>query len=134
MAASLHLLSFNYSRFTNSPASARVAALKSRPFTVRSMSDTASTKVVPAVIVGGGRVGRALQELGGGSDLLVRRGEPVPVDFEGPILVCTRNDDLEAVLEATPRSRWTGTALALCIVQILCSCLVLSLWNLIKLC
>lgn len=67
----------------------------------------AATKVVPAVIVGGGRVGRALQEMGSGGDVLVRRGEPVPADFEGPILVCTRNDDLEAVLDATPSSRWT---------------------------
>ncbi|XP_071723456.1 uncharacterized protein [Rutidosis leptorrhynchoides] len=69
-------------------------------------SATTTTKVAPAVIVGGGRVGRALQDMGNGGDLLVKRGEPVPVDFEGPILVCTRNDDLDAVLEATPRSRW----------------------------
>lgn len=67
---------------------------------------SAATKVVPAVIVGGGRVGRALQDMGSGGDVLVRRGEPVPSDFEGPILVCTRNDDLEAVLDATPSSRW----------------------------
>ena len=48
---------------------------------------TASTaaKVAPAVIVGGGRVGRALQEMGSGQDLLVKRGDPVPLDFEGPI-------------------------------------------------
>ncbi|KAL5825375.1 hypothetical protein ACOSQ3_021438 [Xanthoceras sorbifolium] len=65
-----------------------------------------TTKVAPAVIVGGGRVGRALQEMGNGQDLLVKRGEAVPVDFEGPILVCTRNDDLDAVLNATPPSRW----------------------------
>ncbi|KAK4761068.1 hypothetical protein SAY87_005961 [Trapa incisa] len=65
------------------------------------------TKVVPAVIVGGGRVGRALQDMGSGGDVLVKRGDPVPEDFEGPILVCTRNDDLESVLEATPRSRWS---------------------------
>lgn len=65
-------------------------------------------KVAPAVIVGGGRVGRALQEMGSGGDLLVKRGEAVPVDFEGPILVCTRNDDLDAVLDATPQSRWKG--------------------------
>lgn len=45
--------------------------------------------------------------MGSGGDVLVRRGEPVPADFEGPILVCTRNDDLEAVLDATPSSRWT---------------------------
>ncbi|XP_004303221.1 PREDICTED: uncharacterized protein LOC101295056 [Fragaria vesca subsp. vesca] len=64
------------------------------------------TKVVPAVIVGGGRVGKALNDMGSGDDLLVKRGEPVPLDFEGPIMVCTRNDDLEAVLQSTPRPRW----------------------------
>lgn len=68
-------------------------------------ASAAAVKVVPAVIVGGGRVGRALQDMGGGDDVLVRRGDAVPRDFGGPILVCTRNDDLEAVLEATPESR-----------------------------
>ena len=68
----------------------------------------APTKVVPAVIVGGGRVGRALQEMGCGNDVVVQRGKSVPHDFEGPILVCTRNDDLDHVLAATPRSRWSG--------------------------
>ncbi|OMO73905.1 hypothetical protein COLO4_26789 [Corchorus olitorius] len=67
---------------------------------------TTAAEVVPAVIVGGGRVGKALQDMGKGDDLLVKRGEAVPLDFEGPILVCTRNDDLEAVLESTPKSRW----------------------------
>ncbi|KAI4382009.1 hypothetical protein MLD38_008024 [Melastoma candidum] len=42
----------------------------------------------------------------GRRDVLVKRGEPVPSDIEGPILVCTGNDDLEAVLDATPTSRW----------------------------
>ncbi|KAE9453669.1 hypothetical protein C3L33_14416, partial [Rhododendron williamsianum] len=54
-----------------------------------------------------GRVGRALQEMGNGDDVLVRRGESVPLDFAGPILVCTRNDDLEAVLQSTLQSRWS---------------------------
>ncbi|KAJ6804103.1 hypothetical protein M6B38_186550 [Iris pallida] len=76
----------------------------SRTIRVRAM---ATESVVPAVIVGGGRVGRALQAMGGGRDLLVGRGQPVPADFDGPVFVCTRNDDLEAVLEATPASRWT---------------------------
>ncbi|KAE9584494.1 hypothetical protein Lal_00021705 [Lupinus albus] len=67
---------------------------------------TTTRTVVPAVIVGGGRVGRALEGMGRGDDLLVRRGEKVPLDFEGPILVCTRNDDLEHVLQSTPLSRW----------------------------
>ncbi|PKA52868.1 hypothetical protein AXF42_Ash001849 [Apostasia shenzhenica] len=65
-----------------------------------------TTAVAPAVIVGGGRVGRALLGMGDGHDVLVGRGQPIPVEFEGPIFVCTRNDDLDAVLQATPPSRW----------------------------
>lgn len=85
------------------------------------MASSASTakKVAPAVIVGDGRVGRALQEMGSGDDLLVKRGEPVPVDFEGPIFVCTRNDDLDAVLEATPQSRWKGLNFTLSFMTLL---------------
>ena len=71
------------------------------------------TKVVPAVIVGGGRVGKALNDMGSGDDLLVKRGEPVPLDFEGPIMVCTRNDDLEAVLQSTPQPRWNGMTISI---------------------
>lgn len=74
------------------------------------MASTA-TKIVPAIIVGGGRVGKALQDMGNGDDVLIKRGESVPLDFPGPILVCTRNDDLEVVLEATPKSRWSGMIL-----------------------
>lgn len=73
-----------------------------------SATTTSATKVIPSIIVGGGRVGQALQQMGGGQDLLVKRGQLVPVDFPGPILVCTRNDDLDAVLQSTPQSRWSG--------------------------
>ncbi|OMO55219.1 hypothetical protein CCACVL1_27352 [Corchorus capsularis] len=69
---------------------------------------TTAAEVVPAVIVGGVRVGKALQDMGKGDDLLVKRGEAMPLDFEGPILVCTRNDDLEDVLESTPKSHWNA--------------------------
>lgn len=68
-----------------------------------------TTRVAPAVIVGGGRVGKALQGMGDGQDILLRRGDSVPIDFQGPILVCTRNDDLDSVLNSTPLSRWNGT-------------------------
>ncbi|KAH9614028.1 hypothetical protein KSS87_022100 [Heliosperma pusillum] len=71
-----------------------------------SMAANPTTKVVPAIIVGGGRVGRALQDMGNGDDLLIKRGEAVPLDFVGPILVCTRNDDLDSVLQLTPQPRW----------------------------
>ncbi|KAK1422421.1 hypothetical protein QVD17_25526 [Tagetes erecta] len=74
---------------------------------ITSMVATTSTKVTPSIIVGGGRIGKALQEMGDGDDFLVKRGESVPMDFPGPILVCTRNDDLDAVLRSTPQSRWT---------------------------
>ncbi|KAL8171643.1 hypothetical protein V2J09_023447 [Rumex salicifolius] len=80
----------------------------SSSITAMAGATTARVSVAPAIIVGGGRVGRALQDMGNGEDLLVKRGDPVPLDFSGPILVCTRNDDLEAVLQATPQSRWSG--------------------------
>ncbi|KAG0463133.1 hypothetical protein HPP92_021609 [Vanilla planifolia] len=69
-------------------------------------SMAAATSLTPAVIVGGGRVGRALLSMGESGDVLVGRGETVPAEFAGPIFVCTRNDDLDAVLESTPLSRW----------------------------
>ncbi len=49
------------------------------------------------VIVGSGRVGRVLARDGG---VLVGRGEPIPSG--APIVVCTRNDDVEGVIAATP--------------------------------
>lgn len=58
----------------------------------------------PFVIVGGGRVGQALADMGAGQDVLVRRGEAVSGP-PGPIVVCTRNDDLQAVVDATPAER-----------------------------
>lgn len=48
-------------------------------------------------------MGEALANLGD-NDVIVRRGERVPKG-EGPIVVCTRNDDLRAVLLATPEER-----------------------------
>jgi hypothetical protein len=73
-----------------------------------------ATAVQPAVVVGGGRVGQALLGMGSlGGDVLVGRGEKVPDGAPaGPILVCTRNDDLDGVLEATPKSRWRGMMIA----------------------
>jgi ketopantoate reductase len=53
-------------------------------------------------IVGAGRVGTALAQLGAGP--VVRRGEPLP-EGTGPIYVCTRNDDLEGVIASTPEDR-----------------------------
>lgn len=63
-----------------------------------------SNTVVPATIVGGGRVGQALSDMGGGLDTVVRRGESVETT-DGPIYVCTRNDVLGDVVAGTPEGR-----------------------------
>eukprot|EP00271_Cylindrocystis_brebissonii_P012914 TRINITY_DN32421_c0_g1_i1.p1 TRINITY_DN32421_c0_g1~~TRINITY_DN32421_c0_g1_i1.p1 ORF type:complete len:421 (-),score=40.22 TRINITY_DN32421_c0_g1_i1:564-1826(-) len=62
-------------------------------------------ELVPGVIIGAGRVGSALAKLGGGKDIVVRRGESVPADSTGPIFVCTRNDALDGIVESTPEHR-----------------------------
>ncbi len=74
------------------------------------------------VIVGAGRVGQALEKMGLGRDVLVRRGEKVPEDSTGPIFVCTRNDDLDAVLQATPPSRREGNYLGHFSIRLLLLC------------
>jgi len=60
----------------------------------------------PSIIVGGkGRIGTLLAQLGerrSYDDLILGRGDPIPADHPGPIYVCTRNDDLAAVVAACP--------------------------------
>jgi hypothetical protein len=68
----------------------------------------ASMLIEPAVIVGYGRVGQALEKMGGGNDVVVKRGEKVPDGTKGPILVCTRNDALDEVIANTPEDRREG--------------------------
>ena len=114
--------------FSSSSSSSRAAASK-----VLRISAAMATAVQPAVVVGGGRVGQALLGMGPlGGDVLVGRGEKVLEGAPtGPILVCTRNDDLDCVLEATPKSRWRGMmmiAFLFCAVEIpyCCCCCVLG--------
>lgn len=62
----------------------------------------------PWIIIGNGRVGAAFADMGNGQDVVVKRGEPIVSDGEvarGPIVVCTRNDDLESIVEGTPADR-----------------------------
>jgi len=61
--------------------------------------------VVPAVIVGGGRVGDALLKMGPPEDVMVKRGESIPEGSTGPIFVCTRNDALAGIVDACPADR-----------------------------
>ena len=63
----------------------------------------------PWIIVGKGRVGEAFADMNQSpnKDALVGRGEPIVPSSHpaGPIVVCTRNDDLDAIIEATPPER-----------------------------
>lgn len=65
----------------------------------------------PFTIVGTGRVGEALAAMGSGKDVMLRRGQTVAEGGlpSGPVVVCTRNDDLQAVVDATPAERRQGT-------------------------
>jgi len=61
---------------------------------------------VPSIIVGGGRIGSTLAKLGCEGDTVMRRGDSFPATpTSGPIYVCTRNDALAGVIEATPPAR-----------------------------
>ena len=62
------------------------------------------TETVPFTIVGAGRVGQALSKMSKGLDVVIKRGQAI-TGPPGPIIVTTRNDDLEAVVEATPVER-----------------------------
>lgn len=70
---------------------------------------------MPSIIVGDGRVGTLLAEFGkrrGFEDTLVKRGDPIPELQAGgqlvrmPIYICTRNEDLDAVIATCPQERW----------------------------
>lgn len=56
-------------------------------------------------VVGAGRIGGALYDLAvaqGVDAVLLRRGDAIP-DVAGPVVVCTRNDDVATVVAASPR-------------------------------
>lgn len=59
---------------------------------------------VPSIVVGGGRIGSMLASLG--ESVLLKRGDPFPAEpASGPIYVCTRNDALAGIVDATPAHR-----------------------------
>mmetsp|Transcript_5058 Transcript_5058/g.9316 ORF Transcript_5058/g.9316 Transcript_5058/m.9316 type:complete len:376 (-) Transcript_5058:127-1254(-) len=65
-----------------------------------------NAEIAPAIIIGGGRVGQALKEMGSGGDVILGRNDPFPENAPaGPIFVATRNDALDGVIEKVPASR-----------------------------
>jgi hypothetical protein len=62
--------------------------------------------VTNGIIVGGGRIGLHLYESNDKRDvLLTKREEAVSADSSGPIYVCTRNADLDRIIDSTPPHR-----------------------------
>mmetsp|Transcript_44428 Transcript_44428/g.172600 ORF Transcript_44428/g.172600 Transcript_44428/m.172600 type:complete len:337 (-) Transcript_44428:244-1254(-) len=57
-----------------------------------------------SIIVGDGRIGNLLYELGGEKDIMVRRGDTIP-DEPGPVYLCTRNDSLGEIIENCPENK-----------------------------
>ena len=66
-----------------------------------------AASITKGTIIGGGRIGGLLHELNGGIDQLITRdsSEKILPDIEGPIYVCTRNNDLEKIIEECPEKR-----------------------------
>lgn len=55
-------------------------------------------------IIGGGRIGSLLEK--GGESLLLKRGDKIPSENEGtPILIATRNDSLDKIIQECPKNR-----------------------------
>eukprot|EP00240_Pyramimonas_obovata_P006478 CAMPEP_0118932514 /NCGR_PEP_ID=MMETSP1169-20130426/10467_1 /TAXON_ID=36882 /ORGANISM="Pyramimonas obovata, Strain CCMP722" /LENGTH=306 /DNA_ID=CAMNT_0006875183 /DNA_START=58 /DNA_END=978 /DNA_ORIENTATION=- len=91
--------------FSRTQRSIQFPSVAQRPSTRVVKLSVKMSAVQPAVIVGGGRVGNALFDLGDGSDTVVRRGEKIPAGTSGPIFVCTRNDVLEGIIDECPPER-----------------------------
>lgn len=72
--------------------------------TAAAVNAATSTQQQAFTVVGGGRVGLALSNMGTGKDVVIGRGQPIEGP-PGPIIVCTRNDDLAAIVDATPPER-----------------------------
>ncbi|KAK1861882.1 hypothetical protein I4F81_004461 [Pyropia yezoensis] len=64
-----------------------------------------ATKDMPSTIIGNGRIGNLLAKYGEGRDTIIGRGDSIPTEGDGPIYVCTRAEDLEAIIAACPESR-----------------------------
>lgn len=83
----------------------------SRPYSVhlfrpRMMLETAPNQSLQEVVIGNGRIGSLLARAPDMKEcIVVKRGENIPGEGSGPIYVCTRNDDLNSIVERTPANR-----------------------------
>jgi len=68
----------------------------------------AASQDCACTIVGAGRIGQALRDMGkdaGFSDLMVGREDSIAADGTGPVYVATRNDALTSVIKKCPENR-----------------------------
>ena len=56
-------------------------------------------------IIGGGRIGSLLASSTGGKTVLLGRDNVIDASDPGPILICTRNDALDGIVDACPENR-----------------------------
>lgn len=61
--------------------------------------------ITKGTIIGGGRIGEHLYNSNKQSDVFVNSRDSAIPCGSGPIYVCTRNNDLEAIIEKTPQER-----------------------------
>lgn len=66
-------------------------------------TDTASVDVVPAEIIGAGRIGSLLAEAPGST--VLGREDSIDPNKSGPILIATRNDALDGIVDNCPENR-----------------------------
>jgi len=92
----------------------RLERVTSEIQTARTEQKIASTEIVPAIIVGDGRVGQMMRENGDTSDVMVRstsemkfqlKKNPGGSGKDGPIYLCVPNSALEELVDACPEER-----------------------------
>lgn len=70
------------------------------------ISELGAVAITKGTIVGGGRIGSLLYDLNGKQDVFnSARTDSLKNGGEGPIYVCTRNNDLESIIEGCPAAR-----------------------------
>eukprot|EP00281_Chroomonas_sp_CCMP1168_P030082 CAMPEP_0206244066 /NCGR_PEP_ID=MMETSP0047_2-20121206/17950_1 /ASSEMBLY_ACC=CAM_ASM_000192 /TAXON_ID=195065 /ORGANISM="Chroomonas mesostigmatica_cf, Strain CCMP1168" /LENGTH=374 /DNA_ID=CAMNT_0053669243 /DNA_START=125 /DNA_END=1249 /DNA_ORIENTATION=+ len=70
----------------------------------------APTQDGPAVIVGGGKLGNCIKDMGKGEDRIITRGGSIPLELpdvgtEFPVYVCVKEDDVEEVIRSCPKEK-----------------------------
>ncbi|VEU44550.1 unnamed protein product [Pseudo-nitzschia multistriata] len=98
-------ISGSYAWATTSPSLRSVRSSSSSSSSLQAESTVApsATGVPFSAIVGNGRIGGALSDAG--NCVVLGRGDSIDANGEGPILLATRNDALDGIVESCPPNR-----------------------------